>query len=201
MPTENLHNEYLLIREMQSGCQQAFTALYHHYSPRLYSNILSMVHDKTIAEELVQELFTRIWQKRQAKGMAENFSGYIYKIAQNLVHDLFRRIRRDKLLMERFSKAVTENYENAEVTILRTETVSLLKNAIEQLPPQQKKVYQLVKENGLTYKKTAEHLGISPFTVKEYLVSANKSIRNYLMSRTDSPKELLLMALLILTLA
>jgi RNA polymerase sigma-70 factor (ECF subfamily) len=185
---------------MQSGCKQSFTALYLHYSPRLYTNILGMVHDKILAEELVQELFTRIWQKRESRGMTENFSGYLYKTAQNLVHDFFRRLRRDRTLLERFSRAIAEKYENMEASIHLSESVSLLKNAIEQLPTQQKKVYKLVKENGLTYKKTAEHLGISPLTVKEYLVSANKSIRNYLLSRTDSPQELLLPLLVILTL-
>ncbi len=157
-----------------------------------------MVHDKTLAEELVQELFTRIWQKRESKGITENFTGYLYRTAQNLVHDFFRKMRRDRTLLERFSKALADKYENPEDAIHRSESVTLLKTAIEQLPPQQKKVYKLVKENGLTYRKAAESLGISPLTVKEYLVSANKSIRNYLMSRTGSPKELLYTTLIIL---
>ncbi len=183
---------------MQSGCPEAFTSLYMHYSPRLYTNILSMVHDRIIAEELVQELFTRIWQKKESPVLAENFNGYLYRTARNLVHDFFRRLRRDQELLERFSAALAMKSDNSATSVYDFEPISLLNNAIEQLPPQQKKVYKLVKENGFTYKKAAESLGISPLTVKEYLVSANKSIRNYLLRSTGSPQEYLLPMLLAL---
>ena len=89
MPLEKLHNEPLLLREMQSGSQEAFTLLYRHYSPRLYINIKRMVQDPVVAEEMVQELFTRVWKKRDYKGISEDFAGYIYRIAQNLIFDFF----------------------------------------------------------------------------------------------------------------
>jgi hypothetical protein len=60
-------------------------------------------------------------------------------------------------------------------------------------------VYKLVKENGYTYKKAAEDLGISPFTVKEYLVLANKSIRNYVLTHADPRREIILLVLAFLT--
>jgi RNA polymerase sigma-70 factor (ECF subfamily) len=65
LPTENLHNEPLLIREMRSGSEEAFILLYRYYSPKLYINIKRMVHDPVVAEELVQELFTKIWEKKE----------------------------------------------------------------------------------------------------------------------------------------
>ena len=80
---------------MQAGSEEAFTVLYRHYSPRLYLNILGMIHDPLLAEEMVQELFTKIWQKREISGLQENFSGYIYRIAQHLVQDFFRKIKRE----------------------------------------------------------------------------------------------------------
>jgi RNA polymerase sigma factor (sigma-70 family) len=197
LPTPILHNQTQLVEAMQTGDQEAFTILYRHYSPLLYMNILRMLHDPQATEELVQELFTRIWQKRTCKGIKEDFTAYMYRIAQNLVNDFFRGLKKDHALMEKF-RAFTAEADAAlsvEEKLQQQQTEGIINNAIEHLPPQQKKVYKLVKQNGYTYKKVAEDLGISPFTVKEYLVLANKSIRNYV----DQHRELLLLVLAFLT--
>ena len=183
---------------MQSGCQQAFTSLYRYYSPLLYRNMLRMVQDPVVAEEMVQELFTRVWQKRTAKGLKEDFAGYVFRMAQNLVIDFFRKMKKDRLLLERFSVLASEpdTELTAEEQIQRRQSLGLIHHAIEHLPPQQRKVYRLVREEGYTYKKAAENLGISPFTVKEYLATAQQSIRNYLLHHVDAPREMLLLALI-----
>ncbi|MDP4261736.1 MAG: sigma-70 family RNA polymerase sigma factor [Bacteroidota bacterium] len=192
MSNEPLYNEPWLVQEMQAGSEDAFTTLYRHYSPQLYINILKMIRDPALAEEMVQELFTRIWQKRESNSITESFAGYVYKAAQNLVHDFFRKVQRDRLLMERFRALTGEYYEHIEETFDHQQLSVVLKNAIDQLSPQQKKVYELVKIEGCTYRKAAEIMGISAFTIKEYLVSANKSIRSYISGHTDTALVLLL---------
>ena len=189
---ESLHNESLLVQAMQAGSEEAFTTLYRHYSPQLYINIMGMIRDPLLAEEMVQELFTRIWQKRESIGRVENFPGYIYRIGQHLVHDFFRKVQRDRRLLERFRIYAEEKYEHIEEAINYQQSSAMLEKAIDQLSPQQKRVYQLVKEEGFTYKKAAAILDISPLTVKEYLVSANKSIRSYITEHMDGMPALLL---------
>jgi RNA polymerase sigma factor (sigma-70 family) len=184
--TDRLHNEEILVEQMQSGNEESFTLLYKHYSPLLYLNILRMVHDPLTAEEMVQELFTRIWQKRKSTAIKEKFSGYLYRTAINLVHDFFRKLKRDHKLFQKFQDSVEESYKHIEEGVNNREATESLLRAIEQLPPQQKKVYQLVREEGFTYKKAAEILNISPFTVKEYLSSTTKTIRRYLVRHADS---------------
>src|ERR1700744_855937 len=178
---------------MQSGSEEAFTALYRYYSPRLYLNILGMIRDPVLAEELVQELFTRIWQRRNCQGITEDFTGYMYRIALNLVHDFFRRMKRDRRLRQRFSFLAGECYEHIEQQLHQQQLSAILHEAIEQLPKQQKRAYELVKLEGQTYKKAAEEMGISPLTIKEYLVAANKSIRTNL-SGHSGPLFLLVLA-------
>jgi RNA polymerase sigma-70 factor (ECF subfamily) len=170
---------------MQAGSKEAFTTLYLYYSPRLYINILRIVKDPLQAEEMVQELFSRVWLKKENKGIAENFAGYIYAIGQNLVHDFFRKLKKDQKMMERFKMLVKEDYEPIEEALQYRETTALLKKAVDQLSPQQKRVYELIKLNGYSYKKAAEIMGISPLTIKEYLVASNKSIRHYILTHTD----------------
>lgn len=192
MSIESIHNETALVQEMQAGSEEAFTSLYRHYSPQLYMNILRMIHDPVMTEEIVQELFTRIWQKRASQGITENFAGYMYRVGQNLVHDFFRKLQRDRQLIERFSKFASENYEHIEEALHQQQSSAILQKAIDQLSPQQKKVYELVRQEGYTYKKTAEIMGISAHTVKEYLVAANKTIRNYLLTHANSTLALIL---------
>ncbi|MCG2613330.1 sigma-70 family RNA polymerase sigma factor [Terrimonas sp. NA20] len=171
---------------MQEGDEQAFTVLYGHYGPRLYVNILRMVKDQVQAEEIVQELFTRIWQQRRHKAIAENFQGYIYRIGQNLVYDFYRSLKRDAQLLEKFRVFAQQHYEHIEEALQDKQHHIFLQQAMKQLSPQQRRVYELVKINGHTYKQAAEILGISPLTVKEYLVATNKLIRNYILANTDA---------------
>ena len=195
MLNDTLHNEPVLVQAMQSGSEEAFTTLYKYHSPRLYLNILGMIRDPALAEELVQELFTRIWQKRDNQGLSEDFTGYMYRIALNLVYDLFRRIKRDRRLRQQFSSLASEFYEDIEQRLHNEQLSSFLQQAIEQLPKQQKRAYQLVKLEGQTYKMAAEEMGISPLTVKEYLVAATKTIRTNLSEHAGSLFLLALVAL------
>jgi RNA polymerase sigma-70 factor (ECF subfamily) len=184
---ERLPNEQELIVAMQAGSEQAFTELYRHFSPRLYMNIHAMVRDNGLAEELVQELFTRIWQKRDSPGISENFTGYMYRIAQNLVYDLFRKLQRDRKLQEIFKLGAGDHYEiPVEQKLYQQQLSALLQRAIEQLPRQQKRAYQLVRLEGHTYKMAAAEMGVSPLTIKEYLTAANKSIRTQIEGLTGN---------------
>ncbi len=176
---------------MQAGSEEAFTTLYRHYSPQLYLNILKLVRDPLLAEEMVQELFTRIWLKRENKGLKENFTGYMYRIGQRLVLDFFRKLKRDRRLQERWRSLAEAHYEPVEEMMQHRHSSAILQRAIEQLSPQQKKVYDLVKVEGCTYKKAAEIMGISPLTVKEYVTATNKSIRSYVLSHIDGTPGLL----------
>ncbi len=177
---------------MQEGDEQAFTVLYGHYGPRLYVNIYRMIKDQVQTEEIVQELFTRIWQQRQHKAIAENFQGYMYRIGQNLVYDFYRSLKRDARLLEKFRTVAQQHYEHIEEALQDKQHHTFLQQAMKQLSPQQRRVYELVKVNGHTYKQAAEILGISPLTVKEYLVATNKSIRNYILSNTDAAASLII---------
>lgn len=188
----------MLLQQLQAGSEEAFTTLYQHYSPQLYINILAIVKDPLTAEEIVQELFTKIWQKRKNNGLKENFAGYMYRTAQNLVHDFFRKLKRDRQMFERFRVRVEEEYKHTEEVFDYKQSSIVLREALEQLSPQQKKVYELVRERGLTYKKAAEVMGISPLTVKEYLGYTNKTIRRYFLAHTDHVVMILLFSALFL---
>ncbi|WP_443937849.1 RNA polymerase sigma factor [Pedobacter sp. MW01-1-1] len=168
-----------------SGDSIAFSKLYQKYSAKLYANALKLLKDPIAAEELIQELFTRVWLKRETLAVDLNFAPYLYRIAQNLVIDFFRRIQKDKVVFENLKKTASENYLHIEESIHSKEISLAVQKALENLSPQQRKVYELCKLEGKTYKQAAEELQISQHTVKEYVSLASNSVKKYLLSHPD----------------
>lgn len=175
-----IYNESLLLEQLRAGSTEAFTQLYYAYSGQMYVNILRLVKDKQVTEEIVQEIFTRIWQKRDQLVFKTDFSAYLYRMGQNLVIDFYRKLQRDRKLLERFKANVSEYYEHIEENLYFRESNTLVQRAMDTLSPQQKKVFQLCKLDGWSYHQAALLLDISPFTVKEYLSLASKAVRSYL---------------------
>lgn len=186
-------NDTELVRLLKEGDAQAFTALYRKYAPQLYTSILRMVADEETAKEMLQDIFSRIWDKKENLNMEPNFAGYLVRSAQHLVYHFHKKLIRDKQLQDSFKKAIQVNYAPIEEALQHKEAEALLQKALTTLTPQQKKVFQLVKIDGYSYKEAAEFLGISSGTVKEYLVSANKVIRLYFANNRDSYLELALL--------
>lgn len=186
-------DEKALLEQLREGSAVAFTKLYNAYSGQMYVNIFKMVKDELIAEEIVQDIFSRIWQKRDNLHFEKSFAGYIYRVGQNLVYDFYQKLQRDKQLYREFKTIATEKYTHIEETLQYRENEALLQQAMRALSPQQKKMYQLCKLEGWSYKQAGELLGISAFTVKEHLVKANRSIRNHLNGKANKALGVLLL--------
>jgi RNA polymerase sigma-70 factor (ECF subfamily) len=178
-------DEKVLLEQLREGNAVAFTKLYNAYSGQMYVNIFKMVKDEQTSEEIVQEIFSRIWQKRDSLQIEKSFAGYLYRVGQNLVHDFYQKLQRDKQLYREFSTTATEKYTHIEEALHYRESEALLQQAMGALSPQQKKMYQLCKLEGRSYKEAGALLGISTFTVKEHLVKASRFIRNQLNDKTN----------------
>lgn len=181
---------------LSKGDQAAFTTLYAAYSGPMYVNMLKMVKDRQLTEELVQDLFSRIWQKHEIFASEVAFKPYLYRAAQNLVHDFYRKLKRDRAMYEKFKAAAIEEYSHIEEALHLKESQELLNKAMANLSPQQQTVYQLCKIEGYTYKQAAEKMGISAHTVKEYLHKSTQLVKNYMINNLDASMALLLLILL-----
>ncbi len=196
MAKEIYDDEKWLLEQLKQGSTAAFTQLFRKYSGPMYFNVLKMVKDEQISEEIVQDIFARIWQKRESIEIEQSFASYIYRIGQNMVIDFYRKLKRDRNLYAHFKAVATENYSHIEEELHGKEYESFLNKAIDTLPPQQKKVYQLCKIEGRTYKEAAIHLGISPFTVKEHFSKAKSSIQKFINKKMDTALGLMFIAII-----
>jgi len=166
--------------QLREGNAQALDYFYHQYSLRIYRKLLKMVRVETIAEELVQDVFVRIWDKRHQIDPDRSFRSYLFTIAQNLVYDLYRKVAREERLQEVIKEASSEMYMHVEEGVFLKETSEILNKAINNLPSQQKLVFTLCKLEGKSYEDASATLGISTSTINSHIVKATKSIKGYM---------------------
>jgi RNA polymerase sigma-70 factor (ECF subfamily) len=184
MDLDTLKTE-LLVKQLRWGSELAFTPLYDLYSKQLYRNILRMVKDEDVAQELLQDLFLKIWESQSSIDPEKSFRSFLYKVAENLVYMHFRKLSKDKRLIERLILSANVFENNVEDGIISKETNNLLKQAIEHLSPQMKKVFTLCKLEGKSYEEVSKQLGITTSTVSNHIVKANKAVKRYFLNNQE----------------
>jgi RNA polymerase sigma-70 factor (ECF subfamily) len=179
--TSDKENLNFLLQRLQQGSEHAFTVLYDKFSKPLYRNILRLVKDEDIAQELLQDLFLKIWDIRAKINPEKSFKSFLYKIAQNLVYTHFSKIAKNERLIAKLAISYAEYDDNVEEKLISKENHQQLKMAIDSLPPQRKLIYSLCKLDGKSYAEVSQELGISTDTVSSQIVKANKAVRMYFM--------------------
>ena len=157
----------------------AFNTLYWEYHATVYANSLRLIKDPSIAEDIVQEVFVTLWGKRHTIDPELDIAGWLFVISHNkTVDQLKRKLKQD--LARRNLSIVAEDHSTIVNADLKEEQLCAIEKAMDQLSPQKRKVFELCKVQGRTYKKAAEELHISKYTVKEYLSEALVSIKKYI---------------------
>ncbi|MEO6290430.1 MAG: sigma-70 family RNA polymerase sigma factor [Ginsengibacter sp.] len=179
------HNEYQLLADLKAGNAAAFTVLYRQYSVRLYYNILALVQDANTAEELVQDVFSKIWSKRKNISVEKSFASYLFVVGRNRVYDFFKQRSRDYALYALVKSAAAEYYSHIEEGLFARENVELLQKAIASLPPQRRRAFELCKLEGLSYRQASENMGVSLSTLKDHMANALEAIRLYISKHRE----------------
>ena len=179
--TDTIFDECHLLEELQQGNIEAFNKLYSHYAPLLYARLLRLLKNHESVEEILQEVFIKIWERRKLIETNRGFKTFIYRIADNLAIDLFRKISRDKALQMELWASSISFYLHTDEKYHEEEQVEILKEAINALPPRRKEILLLCKLEDKSYKEVADLLGISVSTISNQLVSATKDIKDYIV--------------------
>ena len=192
MLTACLHNERELLLRIARDDAQAFTCLFNYYKNRIYTIAYKLTESHAMSEEAVQEIFMKLWIKRKDLPGIEHFSAWFYTVARNHMFTLFKRkaVNASRGINEIDPARFLTN--DTEESILLKETETIIKRALHALPPQQNKVYHLIKEKGYKKEEVAAFLNLSPETVKIHLAKAMKNIRAYCIAHMDSPAILLI---------
>lgn len=169
--------EKSVLISLRSGCQRAFRQVYSMYSGRIYLNIRKMVKSEEDAVELLQEVFIKVWDKRELIDPEQPFRSYLFQIAKYTVYNFIRRNNLEKQVQAYLSLHNTALYSHVEEELYEKQYEEWLSHTIDQLPPQRKLIYKLCKIEGKTYAEVSDLLSISTSTINDHIVKATKYIK------------------------
>lgn len=161
----------------------AFDAIYEKYCKRLYAFVIRYVKREEDAEEIVQEVFIKIWENRTKIDIYSSFESYLFTISYNSAISTLRKRVHEKKYIE-YLKSIQESDNLEELTdeLYFKELNSKIQSLLADLTPRQREIFLLSREDGLTHEEIAKKLGISVNTVKNHIVST----LNFLRSNIDS---------------
>lgn len=167
-----------LTRLLQAGDRSAFTEIFNRYSPLLYKHTYNKVRNPQEAEDIVQEIFVKLWSRHQELDLkTANLTGYLYTVARNAVFDLLRHKTHVDDYAAAYSRFTEETYVETDALIREKEFAAIIEMEIASLPPRMREVFNLRRLENLSNKEIAERLNISENTVKDQMKKAIKTIK------------------------
>src|SRR5690625_2416797 len=158
--------------------QQAFEKLYLHFYKRLMSFAISFTKEATSAEEIVEDVFIKLWERREKAASIRDLKVYLFVAVRNRSLNFIEwKSRTAVSFFEYFPDNIHVCQNNPESLLMTREMASRINQAIEQLPPKCKMIFKLVREEKLKYKEVAEILDISPRTVDTQMTIAMKKLK------------------------
>ena len=168
-----------LLYRLKEGDRDAFNSVYWQYSSKVYNTVLYLLNDSDIAEDVVQELFLTIWEKRGNIQPELNFEAYISTIARNLAYKYIEEaLRKNQSLKELNDiKLISSSQEDAiEADSLR----EYIFNVISSFPEMRRKVFIMSRFENMSHAEIAEKLTLSERTVEAHIYQALKELRKVL---------------------
>ena len=172
------YNIKIFLSQVADNNEQAFRIVFDHYKAPFYMAAFKMTRSAQVAEEIVQDVFVTLWVKRKLVALAKKPEGYVFTILHNCIYAHFRKLAQDRRLKLKIRQEEEESESPIEALLLEKENREILENVINKLPPQQKLIYKLAKQEGLSREEIAMQLHISPNTVKNHLAAAVAYLRN-----------------------
>jgi len=173
--SKGLENEAALVRSLSKGNILAFNTLFREYSSRLYRFANGYLRSEAESEEIVQEVFTILWEKRAGLKDELSLKSYLFTIVFNIIKKHFRTkaYLAEYLQSGFFTDIDTDTIEKVDYNSLQKYIYEL----VEKLPERRKQIFIKSRFEGLSIKEIAEELGISHKTVENQLTEALKFIR------------------------
>jgi len=170
-----------LFVRLKKGDILAYDQIYHMYSHKLYSFVFRILKDEADSEDIIQEVFIKIWELREKLDDHKLLNSLIFTIAYNNSISLIRKkISSSKYREHLRNASVIQFQDNSFSDIEFDELNRHVERLIESLPERQKRVYLSHREKGLTYPEIAEEMGISRNTVENHMVKTLKYLRQNL---------------------
>jgi RNA polymerase sigma-70 factor (ECF subfamily) len=192
-PMESKEFEKELIKKLIDSDEEAFCELYALYKNRLMYFAMKFLKSKEFAEDVFQDAFASVWQNRRFLNPESPFSAYIYTIVRNRILNLLSTFENEKKLKESILSSAIEIDNETSQSILDADLSAIIEKAIENLTPQQSKVFEMSRKRFMSHKEIAAELGISVYTVQQHISTSLRLIRTYLTKYSETYTDLLIL--------
>lgn len=168
-----------IISLLKKGEQSAFREIFHLYEKKLYAFVFTITKSHYSTEELLQEIFIKLWQERERIDTSLSFNAFVYTIARNLTYNHLRKIANQENLKQEMWRNISY-LNDVENHIIYSEYEDILEDILMQIPQRKRSIYILSKQEGKTNEEIADLLGISQKTVKNHLWKTLQTIKSQL---------------------
>jgi RNA polymerase sigma-70 factor (ECF subfamily) len=174
--------EKILVKEIKEGDHNSFRQIYYKYSEKVYLFAIRYINNIEDAEEIVQEVFSRIWEYKDNLDENKSFNGYILTITKNIIFNEYRKKINFDIYARyiiNYIKGISNQTENQ---VIYENVKSIISKEIDNLPPKRKQIFNLSRNEGLSYSEIAKKLGISQKTVETHLRLALSRLKKVISS-------------------
>lgn len=185
MKNSSLKNDDSLIKAMQTGDERAFRLIYDKYLSFLYHLTFRSTRQVHLSEEIVQDVFVRLWNKRDTLSPQGSLKAYLWKSCRHRIFDYWKKEAKRLAVEQEASYHRPLTSVETENTILFTEYEGLVQEAVQRLPPRRKQIFQLCSLEGKTYEEAATQFGLTRSTVHDHMVKSIRSIKDHLHLSAD----------------
>lgn len=180
-----LIDERELLVKLRDGDEMAFEKLYNFYKEHIITHLLYLFKNDDLTQDVAQETFIAVWEKREELNPDKSFKSYLYTIAANKAYDLIRKAKHDKNLYAALTSFLEDSHNMVDEYLQQKEYTEQVHLLLSQMPEQQRKIYKLAKIDGYSYDEIAKMTGISRHTVNTYIKRANLFLKQQILNRPE----------------
>ena len=173
-------NDTYIIECLRNSDEQVFETFFRTYYQRLCNYANTILNDMDEAEEMVQNAFMALWEKRASLEIHTSLKSYLYRSVYNSSLNRVKHLKVQQKHTEFYKQSATQSHESTTEKLLESELEQMARNAVEQLPTQCRTVFKLSRYENLTYAEIAQQLDISVKTVENHMVKALRTLREKL---------------------
>jgi RNA polymerase sigma-70 factor (ECF subfamily) len=174
-----------LIELLKKSHERAFEELFMRFEQRVFLYAVKLTKSREVAEEILHDVFIKVWEHRENIDPSIPLSAIIFTIAKNNILNHLRQESRFTALKKEYSLSVVTSTNATEDGMLMEEYLHVTNRAIENLPAQRRSIFKMSRIEGKSYEEIAESLGISKDTVRNQMIKSLKTIREYIAVHID----------------
>jgi RNA polymerase sigma-70 factor (ECF subfamily) len=177
---KTLLSDKQLFMEVSEGDERAFQHIFTRYYPRMISFAGMMVKSPYAAEEIVQEVFIRLWEQREVLAEVKSPENFVFIVIRNHTFNYLRAAANEQNRREQLWEALQQRAADETITLEMQEADQFFEKILAKLSPQQQKIFRMSREEGFSHQQIADELQLSKDTVKKHIANSLKVFKSYL---------------------